>query len=104
MVLAALALCGCFSGVASSTCAGSTSPTAYETGPKVLPALWSPTAVRPFLTANRPIEISELKISVAPQPGDWATCARTSEGRPVSYYHRCFFRDRAVFDTRTPAS
>ena len=57
-------------------------------------------AVRAFLNLpNIPIEISELKISVAPQPGDWTTCARTLRDGRMSYF-AVFFRERAVFDTR----
>ena len=57
-------------------------------------------AVRAFLNLpNIPIEVSELKISVAPQPGDWTTCARTLRDGRMSYF-AVFFRERAVFDTR----
>ena len=57
-------------------------------------------AVRTLLNSpSIPIEVSELRISVAPQPGDWATCARTLRNGRVSYF-AVFFRERAVFDTR----
>ena len=46
-----------------------------------------------------PIEISELRMSVAPQPGDWATCVRTWKDGKMLYF-TVFFRERAVFDTR----
>ena len=49
--------------------------------------------------SNAPVEIAELKISVAPQPGDWATCARAWTNGQGNYY-TVFFRDRAVIDTR----
>lgn len=48
---------------------------------------------------NAPVEISDLKISVAPQPGDWTACVRTWKDGAVQYYS-VFFRDRAIIDTR----
>ena len=57
-------------------------------------------AVRTWVNvSNAPVEIAELKISVAPQPGDWATCARAWTNGQGNYY-TVFFRDRAVIDTR----
>ena len=46
-----------------------------------------------------PMEISELKVSVAPQPGDWTACVRTWKDGKI-FYFSVFFRDRAVFETR----
>jgi hypothetical protein len=42
-----------------------------------------------------PIEIAELRPSVAPQPGDWNTCARAWKDGRWKYF-AVFFWDRAV--------
>ena len=46
------------------------------------------------------VQISALRRSVAPQPGDWMACLRTAvEGRVK--YLAVFFRNRAVIDSRS---
>ena len=57
-------------------------------------------AARAYLNApDIPMEISELKVSVAPQPGDWTACVRAWKNGQM-FYLAVFFRDRAVFETR----
>jgi hypothetical protein len=47
-----------------------------------------------------PVQISALRRSVPPQPGDWMACLRTAvEGRVK--YLAVFFRNRAVIDSRS---
>lgn len=56
-------------------------------------------AMRPLVRETAPIEIAELRPSVAPQPGDWAACVKTwKDGQP--HYYAVFFWDRAVYDMR----
>ena len=57
-------------------------------------------AVQTFLgVSGASIEISGLKRSIPPQPGDWATCARAWKSGQLLYV-TVFIRGRAVFETR----
>jgi hypothetical protein len=49
-----------------------------------------------------PIEIAELRPSIAPQPGDWSTCVRAWKDGRWKYF-AVFFGDRAV-NTVRPAT
>lgn len=49
---------------------------------------------------SAPVQISALRRSVAPQPGDWMTCLRTVVKGRVKYL-AVFFRNRAVIDSRS---
>ena len=93
-IAAALALGGCTSAIFE---APSHEPSSYETVQLFYRPL-AASAVRPMV-GTAAIEIAELRPSVAPQPGDWATCARAwKDGKPL--YFAVFIRSRAVIDTR----
>ncbi len=99
MAIAALALAGCSSDPMFDAPVPVRQADPFETVQQFYRPL-AANAVRTFLNApNTPIEVSELRISVAPQPGDWATCARTVRDGRMKYF-AVFFRERAVFDTR----
>jgi hypothetical protein len=46
------------------------------------------------------LQISPLRMSVAPQPGDWMTCMRVLEPGKPDQLIAFFIRDRAVIDYR----
>jgi hypothetical protein len=97
MAIAALALAGCSSDFDAPVPVRQADP--FETVQQFYRPL-AANAVRTFLNApNIPIEVAELRISVAPQPGDWATCARTVRDGRMKYF-AVFFWERAVLDTR----
>ena len=101
IVIAALALMlsGCSSGPFFDVPVPARQADPYETVQQFYRPL-AANAVRTLLNSPTiPVEVSELKISVAPQPGDWATCARILRDGRMSYF-AVFFRERAVFDTR----
>jgi hypothetical protein len=57
-------------------------------------------AVAAYLNpSSTSVEISDLKRSIAPQPGDWATCVRGWK-EDKQLYFTVFIRGRAVYDTR----
>src|SRR5262245_4434971 len=95
--VAAAALFLTVSGCSSLFDAPPHEPTSYETVMLFYKPLVA-TALKP-LVGGSAIEVSELRKSVAPQPGDWATCARAWKDGKLVYYS-VFFRNRAVFETR----
>ena len=90
---AALALAGC----TAIFEAPSHAPDSYESV-QIYYRQLAVNAVRPFVGAAE-IEIAELKPSVAPQPGDWSTCARVWKNGRAEYYS-VFIRGRTVTDMR----
>ena len=73
-------------------------PSTYETVEMFYRPL-AASAVQEFVGSS-PIQIAELRPSIAPQPGDWMTCVRSwKNGQQV--YIAVFFRDRGLFDART---
>jgi hypothetical protein len=97
LAVAALALSGCSGGTMFDTPPHQAD--AYET----VHAFYRPVvahAVQGFLgVSSALIEISELRRSIPPQPGDWATCARAWKGGQL-FYVTVFIRGRTVFETR----
>lgn len=92
---AALALGGC-SGVLVDPPLHQANP--YETVQLFYRPL-AEAAVRPLVGETTPIEIAELRPSIAPQPGDWSACVKTwKDGQPRHY--AVFFWERAVYDVR----
>ena len=97
IAVAALALSGCSGGTMFD--APPHQADAYET----VHSFYRPVAahaVQDLLgVSSASIEISELRRSIPPQPGDWATCARAWKSGQLVYVS-VFFRGRAVFTTR----
>ena len=97
IVVATLALSGCSGGTMFDVPPHQAD--AYET----VQAFYRPltaNAVQTFLgVSSASVEISDLRRSIAPQPGDWATCARAWKSGQLLYVS-VFIRGRAVFDAR----
>jgi hypothetical protein len=93
-VIALLTLSGCTSALFQVP---SHLPAAYETVETFYRPL-AANAAKEFV-GNSPVQIAELRPSIAPQPGDWMTCVRSwKDGQQV--YIAVFFRDREAYETR----
>lgn len=48
-----------------------------------------------------PLQVSGLRRTVAPQPGDWVTCLRVWELGKRQVFYAIFIRNRAIIESRT---